>query len=288
MISKISLINTLKTKMKNCPDLSHGEEILLCQLALNLSPKEFFSKKTFNPKEIKKIQKALSRRLKGEPLNKIFKHQNFFGINFFINKNVLAPRPETELLCQKALNLAQRKLIKESESNLAILDLCCGSGCIGLTLAKHCPQATLTLSDVSPKALTVARKNKKLLDIKNAKIIKSNLFSQLKTCQKFDIITCNPPYIETNIIPKLSISVTKYDPLLALDGGSDGLDFYRKIAKNADKFLAKDGNLFLEIGFSQKPAVEQIFKEKGFKTTFFKDYSGLDRVVEVKRGNYDR
>lgn len=274
--------------MKHSPDYSHGEENFLCQLALHLSPEQFFLKKSFSQKESKKIEKALLRRLKGEPLNKIFKHQIFFGLSFFINKNVLAPRPETEILCQKVLNFAHDMLKKTGKKSLEILDLCCGSGCIGLTVAKHCPAANLTLSDVSPRALSVARKNQKLLYIKNAKILRSNLFSHLKNSQKFDIIACNPPYIETNLINELSLTVKQHDPIIALDGGTDGLNFYREIAKNADNFLSKDGKIFLEIGFSQKHSTKEIFEQNNFKTTFHQDYSGHDRVLEAKRGNYDK
>ena len=256
-------------------DYSEQEENFLIEETLNL-PKEKLLTKDFSAKEIKRINKVVFLRSKGKPLNKIFKKSYFYNNVFYINNNVLAPRQETEVLVETAINTINN--IKKPDIN--VLDLCCGSGIIGLTIAKNAKNCSVTLSDVSLKALRVARKNTKLLELnKNVKFAKSNLFNNLKEENKFDIILSNPPYIKTSDIKKLDVGVKKYDPKLALDGGKDGLDFYRKISKNCKKFLTKDGCVIVEIGYNQKKDVETLFKENGFKTCCIKDFSKNDRVI---------
>jgi len=281
MKEKKLVIRNILNELKSLDDYSYGEEELLCMMTLKISREELFKKEKFSQKECDKIEKVLSRRLKNEPLNKIFKSQNFFGQDFFINNYVLAPRVETEILTEMALN-------EITFNGARVLDLCCGSGCIGLSLAKFSKkQIEVVLSDVDDNTLRVARKNRKLIGQGEVKIVKSDLFEGLKNFEKFDIITCNPPYIKSEDIKTLSKGVKNFDPRLALDGGKDGLEFYKKIAEKAGDFLKQNGKMFLEIGFDEKVAVQEIFEKKGFVTKCFKDYSGLDRVVEIKRGNND-
>lgn len=281
MKEKKLVIKSILNAIKNLDDYSCGEEELLCMMTLKITREELFKKEKFSQKECDKIERVLCRRIQNEPLNKIFKRQNFFGIDFFINNYVLAPRVETEILTEMAL--------KEINFDGAIvLDLCCGSGCIGLSLAKFSKKRIeVTLSDTDERALLVARKNRNILGLSKVRIVKSDLFEGLKNFDKFDIITCNPPYIKSEDIKTLSKGVKNFDPRLALDGGKDGLEFYKIIAKEVGNFLNENGKVFLEIGFDEKTSVQDIFEKNGFVTKCFKDYSGLDRVVEIKRGNDD-
>ncbi|NCB48188.1 MAG: peptide chain release factor N(5)-glutamine methyltransferase [Clostridia bacterium] len=281
MKDKKLVIKSIFDAIKDLDDYSYGEEELLCLMTLKITREALFKKEKFNQRECNRIDRVLCRRLKNEPLNKIFKRQNFFGIDFFINNYVLAPRIETEILTEMAL-----KKIKLDGTK--VLDLCCGSGCIGLSLAKFSVIKTeVVLSDIDDKALLVAKKNRKMLKLDGVKIVKSDLFEGLKKFDKFDIITCNPPYIKSEDIKNLSKGVKNFDPHLALDGGETGLKFFEKIAENAGNFLKKKGIIFFEIGFDEKFKVQEIFEKKGFVAKCFKDYSGLDRVVEIKRGNDD-
>jgi len=278
---KKEILREVKNAMKVLDDYSGGEEELLCMMTLNLSREKFFIKEKFNQKEYDKIKKVLNERLKNKPLNKIFKKQTFFGIDFFINNNVLAPRVETEILAEMVLK-------EINKGTKRVLDLCCGSGCIGLTLSiKTLNKVEFVLSDISEKALYVARKNRKLLNQNAVRIVKSDLFSGLKKDKKFDIIVCNPPYIKSKDIETLSKGVKNFDPHIALDGGKSGLEFYEKIAQNVTNFLTEKGKIFLEIGFDEKEDVQNIFNKNGFITKCYKDFSGQDRVVEIKRGSYD-
>ena len=272
-MDKEKLLKQIKEKMSSLPDYSVGEEKLLVQYALSISKERLFLAQVFDNSEVKTIQRYLQRRLKGEPLNKIFKSQNFYGYNFYVNKNVLAPRKETEILVEEAL----RRIKKMSGAK--VLDLCCGSGAIGLCICKE-SSAQVTLSDISPKALYVARRNAKSLDAK-VKIIKRDMLKSNKNI--YDVIVCNPPYIRSSDIISLDKGVRDYDPLLALDGGKDGLDFYRYLAENAFQNLNKKGVLLLEIGFEQYEDVKKLFEANNFSTWHLRDYSNCDRIVVVKR-----
>ena len=205
----------------------------------------------------------------GKPLNKIFGYEYFYGEKFFIDENVLAPRGDTECVVERAL-----ENIKMGDS---VLDLCTGSGCIGITLAKNA-DISLTMSDYSDKALRVASKNLEYHKI-NAKLIKSNMFDALD--EKYDLIVSNPPYIETDVVRTLDVGVWEFDPLMALDGGEDGLDFYRMIRKEFENYLKPNGVLVLEIGYNQAKPICELFS--GFKVEIYKDYGGHDRVAVIKR-----
>ena len=215
---------------------------------------------------IEKIERVAS----GEPIQYIIQNQEFYGLNFFVNSNVLIPQPDTEILVQEAI-----KIIRKEKRRLKILDLCTGSGAIAICLDKE-ENVDITGSDISLEALDVARKNN-LLNKTNVNFIQSDLFEKIE--DKFDIIVSNPPYIETDIIETLSTEV-KAEPKIALDGGSDGLDFYRKIAIQSKKHLSTNGYLIVEIGYNQKDSVIKIFEENSFKNIYcIKDYGQNDRVI---------
>ena len=216
----------------------------------------------------------LEKIIKGVPLQYITNQQYFYGYKFFVDENVLIPQPDTEILVEEVIKKYS------NVENLKILDMCTGSGCIGITLKKKLNNAFVTLTDISDLALEVASKNAKDNDIE-VKIIKSDMFENID--KKYDVIVSNPPYIKTNIIKDLSKDVQN-EPYIALDGGEDGLKFYKIFALNAYKYLNKEGCLFLEIGYDQKEEVIDLFKvtNKYGKIECIKDLSGNDRVIVVK------
>lgn len=246
--------------------------ILFCE-ALNLQRVELLTKTKISVKEQKKVLFYAKKRLLGMPIQKIFKKAYFFEYVFFINNNVLCPRPETEILVQEYLKVAK----KEDD----ILDLCTGSGCIAITVQKKLAEKFnnsnfVVASDVSKKALDVAKKNALKLGA-DVKFIRSNMFEKIN--KKFDVILSNPPYIKNGDLQTLDIEVKNYDPLISLDGGEDGLKFYRIIAKNAKNYLKSHGKIFLEIGFDEATQVVELLKNNGFDCFVKKDYNNIDRLV---------
>lgn len=182
---------------------------------------------------------------------------------------VLIPRQDTEILVEEVLKVAKK--------DNSILDLCTGSGIIGITLAKNLLSDKITAVDISDTALKVSERNAKEQNV-NIKYIKSNLFEKVQ--EKFDIIVSNPPYIETETIKLLTEDV-KNEPILALDGGVDGLDFYRRIAKDAKKYLKENGKLFFEIGYNQKQSVSELLSNLDYKDIeCVKDLGNNDRVIK--------
>lgn len=212
------------------------------------------------------------------PLQYLTNSQEFYGLNFFVNNDVLIPRSDTEILVEEVIKYI--KNMKNVENNIKILDICTGSGIIAIILAKYCKNVNITAVDKSEGALNVAIKNAKIHNVYGKiNFIKSDMFENLKN--KYNIIVSNPPYIEREVIDTLSKDVQN-EPKMALDGGVDGLDFYRIINKNVDKFLEKNGQIFLEIGFNQKNSVSHIFSKKFDNINCIKDLNGLDRVIILK------
>ena len=211
----------------------------------------------------------------GVPLQHITHTQEFMKMDFFVNENVLIPRPDTEILVEEVIKLAK------TMDKPKILDLCTGSGAIGIAIAKNVPTATVYVVDISGKALEVAQKNAYNLKAK-VKFVKSNLFKNLNNI-KFDIIVSNPPYIKKEDIKLLSNEVQK-EPRIALDGGYDGLDFYRKIASQAIDYLKFESYLCFEIGFDQKEDVTEIIKDTKHYGDIYckKDLYGNDRIIISK------
>lgn len=241
-------------------------EWILCE-ALKISRTDLSLKKILDQQELKKIKEIVERRKSGEPLDYITGNTNFYGYDFIVNKNVLIPRMETEILVSEAI-----KEIKDKQ--LKVLDLCTGSGCIAYVLSEK-TQAQITASDISEPALEVARQN---LKDKNVEIIKSDLFDAF-SYDTFDLIISNPPYIASGDMSSLSAEV-KSEPKIALDGGEDGLAFYKKIVSSSPSYLKKDGKLMLEIGYDQAEEVIQLMTVFGFKDIkVIKDLDENDRVI---------
>ena len=223
--------------------------------------------------------RVVKRLIKGEPLQYIVGKQEFMKLNFLVNRDVLIPRQDTEILVQEVIDIAQKI------QNPVILDLCTGSGAIAISLAKYINNSKIYASDISKDAIKVARQNAKLNGVlNNIDFIESNLFDKIKDL-KFDMIVSNPPYIRTDVIDTLNNDV-KNEPRIALDGGKDGLNFYRKISENAYKFLNRQGYLCLEIGYDQKIDVINILKKQGkyVETYCKKDLCQNDRVIVTRIG----
>lgn len=228
---------------------------------------------------VKKVFLDKIERLRNyEPIQYILNHQEFMGLDFFVNENVLIPQPDTENLVEEVLHLVD-KLNKDRNEEIRILDLCTGSGAIAISLSKLLgKKALIYASDISDEALKVAEENC-MNNMVNVYFFKSNLFKKISELYKFDIIVSNPPYIETKALENLPDEVKK-EPKLALDGGEDGLKFYKEISKEAKKYLLENGYLAFEIGYNQKESVKNILKYEEYKNIYSrKDLSGNDRVV---------
>lgn len=211
---------------------------------------------------------------KGIPIEHITHQKEFMKLNFFVDKNVLIPRQDTEILVEEVIKIAKRINAKK------ILDLCTGSGAIAVSLAKYLPQTEITAIDISNDALKIAKKNAVSNNVENQiTFISSDMFTNLNE-EKFDIIVSNPPYIKTNVIKELDIQV-KNEPYIALDGGKDGLDFYKKIINESYQYLKCNGYLCLEIGFDQKfDVIELIENAEKFEGTYSKkDLFDNDRII---------
>ena len=209
---------------------------------------------------------------KGYPMQYITNSQEFMKMCFYVDESVLIPRPDTEILVEEVIKLCKDKNKKD------ILELCTGSGAIAISLAKYLEDARITATDISEKALKVAIKNEKQL-LQNISFIQSDMFQNIN--EKYDIIVSNPPYIKKQDIEKYSL---KYEPKLALDGGEDGLRFYRIIINDGYKYLKPNGIIALEIGFDQKEEVINIANEcKKYRNIYCKqDLSGNDRVIVLE------
>lgn len=224
----------------------------------------------FSTEETSKIMAAVEKRIKHIPLGYIFGKSYFYGREFKVNENVLIPRQDTEILIDEIC-----KDIKSRQENVSVLDIGTGSGAIAITVQKETNAKVLAV-DVSKKALEIAKDNAKHLEA-DVEFVQSDLFEKVEG--KFDFIVSNPPYIETDVIETLDDEVKLNEPILALDGGCDGLDFYRKIVDDAPKYLNKGGKLYFEIGYNQADALKNLMKEKFKDILVYKDYGDNDRVV---------
>lgn len=220
----------------------------------------------------KEYEIAVQKRAEHIPLQYIIGEQEFMGLRFKVNSNVLIPRQDTETLVEQVL-----KIVKPG---MKVLDLCTGSGCVLISVLKNAPELTGMGSDISKTALLVAKENAKLHEV-DAEWVRSDLFDNIT--ETFDVIMANPPYIPTGEILSLMPEVRDFEPETALDGGADGLDFYRKIAGQVKDYLNPGGYVYMEIGYDQGEAVSELMRNAGFtEVEVIKDLARNDRVVKGK------
>ena len=234
--------------------------------------------------------KLLEQRGSGIPLQYITGSQEFMGLDFMVNDKVLIPRQDTETLVEDAMGLIQEnslrgeRLLQKAKKDWDILDLCCGSGAIGLSLAKLCQNVKVWCSDLSEDALSVAKENAARLGLSKITFQQGSLlepFQKRFRHRKFDLIISNPPYIKSSVIETLQREVRDHEPMMALDGGESGLDFYREIISGAADCLKKEGVIMFEIGHDQKGDVCGLLEETGrfVNITALQDLAGRDRIV---------
>lgn len=260
-----------KDQLKNVPDRDVDASWIVCAVSgLTRNQLHFDSDRVLSEKQEILLDKILARRKNREPLQHIFGFVPFYNIELKTDSRALIPRDETAILVEKALEFIEEKKYK------TVLDIGTGSGAIAVTVKKNAPETEVTASDISEKAISLAKENAKNNGV-DVCFIESDLFENV--FGKFDVILSNPPYIPTKDIEKLEKELS-FEPENALDGGADGLDFYRDIIAEAKEFLNKNGLLMFEIGFDQADAVKTLLAKNGFVESFvLKDFSGLDRIV---------
>lgn len=275
------VLKNLKEENIETPDIEARE--LICNV-LDFTPAELYVKGDcdVSDEDTETISSHCERRISGEPLQYIIGKWDFMGRTFNVGPGVLIPRPETELLCEKVIECLKNK------SNPLVYDLCAGSGCIGITLLKECPDVYLFLVEKSQEAIYYLNKNVDT-HLKNTFLVVThgNIFDKkaFENHPEADVIVSNPPYIKSSEISTLQKEVT-FEPAMALDGGEDGLDFYRNIIYNWKQRLKPDGEFFFEIGEDQGQAVCTMLEDIGFNSKIIKDYNNHDRIVMGRKAPY--
>ena len=256
---------------------SEARDLVLAALHISRSDLIISSDSSVLEKESAQAISYMNRRLNGEPVDRILGYREFYGRKFYLNADTLSPREDSECVINLALNMVQ-----EGYHKLRILDLGTGTGCLLLTLLSELPNATGLGVDLSENAVTMAAKNAQNLKLDaRAKFKTSNWFESVH--EQFDLVISNPPYIETAVLPDLEREVRDHDPVLALDGGRDGLDCYKIISAHAHKALCKNGHIIVEIGMGQANAVTGLFTNKGFTLeSSCMDSAGITRGLAFK------
>ena len=278
-IQELKKLGRDRLEEKQVEDSSHKADILL-QFFLKMKKTQLVihSQVDVEEEKVTKYLNAIEEVIGGKPVQYITNEQSFMNLKFYVDENVLIPQPDTEVLVETALT--------EVDKTIKILDLCTGSGAIAVALEHFLEEKEVEIvaTDISEKALEIAKKNA-IANNANTKIkfIQSDLFTKIPQ-QKFDCIVSNPPYIETETIKTLSKEV-QHEPKIALDGGEDGLAFYRRIAKEAFDYLEDGGKLLLEIGYNQKEKVMALLqKEKKYvNIRCIKDFENRDRVIVAEK-----
>ena len=275
---------------------SDFDAFALLEYVTGVSKSDYFFKKSDEISDscYDRYIELIERRSTRVPLQHITNRQNFFGYDFYVDSNVLIPRQDTEVLIEKILEVIEANFNVEISSDINILDMCTGSGCIAITLYMELIKIGFNIDatavDLSKDALAVTEKNvENLVGIKALNntfhIIESDMFSNISASKKYDIIVSNPPYIPTKDIEMLEPEVRDYDPIMALDGDTDGLRFYRRIIEESSNYLNNNGFIAFEIGYDQGDDVKSLLEEKGYKDIhIYKDLGGLDRVI-IGRNN---
>lgn len=262
------VIHELLTTAEKVIDRIDAEVLLSHILSCNKIDLLLNKQKTVTEGEQSYFLSLVNSRSKGCPVAYLIGKKEFYSLDFYVSEDVLIPRPDTETLVDEAIKKCKGK---------SILDICCGSGCIGITTFIEGGASSLSMCDISEKALDIARKNA-LRHKVNANIFKIDILNGVIS-NKYDIILSNPPYIETEVIKTLETDVKDFEPTLALDGGKTGLDFYPVIIKKSAAALLPSGYLFLEIGYNQGNTVAKMMQDSFKNIKITKDLAGNDRVV---------
>lgn len=269
-------------KLQKASDLDATVDAwLLTEEVLGITRAQYFinPQRLVNKDDADKFFKFIDMRCNKIPLQHIIGKQEFMGLSFNVNEDVLIPRQDTELLVESVLNYLKQNI---QGKKVKVLDMCTGSGCIAISIKKLAENVDVTAVDLSQNALKVAIDNAKQLDAK-VTFIESDLFENVSG--KYDIIVSNPPYIRKSDIETLMEEVKNHEPMMALDGDEDGLIFYKKISEKLNEYLSDDGMIFYEIGYDQGKTVPDILKQYNFKDiNVYKDLSGNDRVVIARKG----
>ncbi len=266
---------------RDVPDARLSAELLLSSV-LNIKRLDLYLQfeRILTPEELGHYREFVRRRARYEPVQYILGEQNFMGLNFSVNPDVLIPRPETEMLVELVLDEIQGR----KSRNLNILDVGTGSGVIAISLAHFCPQCRIIANDNSGKALATAEKNAESLNTKHINFIHCEA-TELPgyVSEKIDIVVSNPPYVSENHYRDLHPQVKNYEPPGALKAGEGGMDFYRSFIPLSSLLLKPDGMIFMEIGFDQKEKIHFLLKESRFShIEFIQDYQKTDRIVKAK------
>ncbi len=250
--------------------LSHALSVNRTQLIID-------AKKPLAPDELRRFREMVTRRRAREPVAYLLGEREFYGRSFRVDKRVLIPRPDTETLVDVALLRTEARSL-----SMRALDLCTGSGCVAVTLARQRPTARVHATDVSDDALAVARDNALRLGAYNVSFTRGDLFEAVPaSLAPFDIVTANPPYIASAEVDTLERDIKDHEPRLALDGGGDGLAFVRRIVEGAPAVLDAGGVLAIEIGAGEADAAARLFEARGFqRVTITRDYGRIERVVD--------
>ncbi len=275
-------MNILKEGDFNNP-LLDIELILMNLLNVNKAYIYTHREQVVNKEIVDKYDELVDKRKNGCPVEYLINKQEFMGLDFYVNRNVLIPRPDTEILVEYIIDFAKNNLLKKDKIN--IVDIGTGSGAITLSLAHYIKNSFIYSVDISEDALNVAKENCKRFKLNDkVKFLHGNVFEPLQRYDlqgKIDIIVSNPPYIPSYEINELQIEVSSYEPRLALDGGDDGLKFYRQIIDEASLYLAYNGLITFEIGYNQAKDVTEYLKKNGrfMDINLIKDLAGRDRVI---------
>lgn len=230
-------------------------------------------------KQIERFKNLVFQRCNGVPLQYILGRWEFYGIEFEVGEGVLIPRSDTEILVDEALNYLGKIHREKPRQKLKVLDLCSGSGCIAISVAKNCPFAEVDAVEYFPEALKYLNKNIENFRLENLKSVRADVLKNHENFGQYHLILSNPPYIPTDDIENLDQEV-KLEPVTALDGGEDGLIFYRVLAKDWSRHLENEGAMMVEIGINQDEDVKNIFSKKLSSVKSVKDLNGICRVVK--------
>lgn len=263
-----------KTKKKFAEKgIDESDAEWIYSIVLEMKRSELNTQKVITPGEERSLRELIEKRLTGRPLWYIVGDVDFFGCKIKVDERALIPRPETEILAQQA--------VRTVENGDKVLDMCTGSGCLAVAIAKHCKandlKATVAAVDISEDALELAKENANLNSV-DVSFVQSDLFSRVHG--RFNLIVCNPPYIKSGEIDGLQKEVRECEPRVALDGGEDGLEFYRRLSREISRYIVRGGMLMLEVGEGQAADVLKMFEKREY-AMIVKDFAGVDRFLKI-------